>query len=104
MTPEQKHADAVEAAHEWREQQRERLPLPAKDELITIRWPGGEHDFVMKFACEDRKMMGAPFGWTYLHGQIVEPESWYNRSWSFMARLVDGEWTMLPRGGKLSDV
>jgi hypothetical protein len=104
LTPEQRRADAIEAAHEWREEQRERMPLPQRGEKFPIRWPDAEHDFAMIFAYEDRKMCGAPPGWTYLHGQVVEPESWHGRDWSFMVHLVDGEWTMLPKGGKLADV
>jgi hypothetical protein len=99
-----RQADALEAAREWREEMRERMPLPRDGETVTIRWPDGPHDFVMRFLYEDRKMCGTPPGWTFLHGQIVEPDSWHKRCWSFMVHLVDGEWTMLPKGGKLSDV
>lgn len=104
MTPEETREDAVQAAREWRVEQRERMPLPAAGELVPVRWPGADHDFLMKFAYEDASMSGAPDGWVWLHGQILKPESWHNRPWSFMVHLVDGEWTLLPKGGKLSDV
>lgn len=100
-------------AAEWRHLQAERLAaalaahLPAAGERFTIRWPDGPYDFVMEFAYEDLRMAGAPDGWTYLHGAIVEPESWYRQPWSLMVHWVDGEdggaWTMLPKDGKLSD-
>lgn len=115
MTPEETHQSAVQAAHEWRDQQRERVAaniaahLPAEGELFTIRWPDGPHDFVMEFIGEDFKMAGAPQGWTYLHGRIREPEEWHGRPWSFMVHWVDagdgaGVWTMLPMNGCLADV
>jgi hypothetical protein len=108
-----RRAEAIEAAREWRDEQRERMPLPKKDQLITIRWPDGPHDFVMRFLYEDSTMLGGAPEWRWLHGQIVEPDSWHGRRWSLMVRWVfsrDDEgndtsaWTMLPKGGKISDV
>lgn len=76
--------------------------LPAAGEHITIRWPGGPHDFEMVF---EREGDPCPFpGWRYLYGVIVLPQRWHPRRWSPMAHLVDGEWSMLPMGGKVSDV
>lgn len=76
--------------------------LPMKGERITIRWPGGPHDFVMEFEIEDTHIAGPP-GWYYLHGLVVSPANWHPRWWSPMVHLVDGKWTMLPKGGRLSD-
>lgn len=109
VTPQERHADAVEAAHEWRDQQREQMPLPHRGDRITIVWPGGA-DFVMEFLHEDRRMCGAPPGWTFLHGKLLDPPNWRGWVWSFMVHWVPGEngnagvWSMLPKGGKLSDV
>lgn len=99
-----RHADAVEAAREWQAEMRERMPLPRDREVITIRWPKGPYDFVMRFHYEDVKQCGAPAGWTFLHGELLDPPKWRGWHWSFMAHFVNGEWTMLPKGGKLSDV
>jgi hypothetical protein len=113
MTPQEKHQDAVAAAREWSAEQRERLSLPRDGELIPIRWPDGEHDFVMQFMYEDTSMAGHYPGWHWLHGVIVEPPSWQGRSWSLMVHWVVSKdeqgndtsaWTMLPKNGKISDV
>lgn len=77
-------------------------PLPEPGDEITIRWPKGPHDFTMIFGYEDTHMAAAP-GWHYLHGVIVEPTNWHPRVWSPMVHLVDGEWSLAPKGGKLSD-
>jgi hypothetical protein len=76
--------------------------LPKEGDRITIRWPGGPHDFTMIF---EREGDPCPYpGWHFLHGVIVEPTNWYPRVWSPMVHLVDGEWSLLPKGGKLSDL
>jgi hypothetical protein len=118
VTPEEQHQDAVAAAHEWRDQQRERVAadiaahLPARGESFEIVWPGGPHNFRMEFLYEDPKMAGAPEGWTYLHGRIVQPENWYGRPWSFLMHWVPskdddgndtGRWTMMRHGGTIHD-
>lgn len=75
--------------------------LPEPGDEITIRWPSGPHDFIMHFRREDPP---PPYpGWHHLYGVIVEPENWHPNPWSPMVHLVDGEWTMLPNGGKVSD-
>ena len=76
--------------------------LPAKGEKITIRWPGGPYDFEMIFEREDAPPPHP--GWHFLHGLVVSPDTWWPKMWSPMVHLVDGEWSLLPRGGKLSDV
>lgn len=119
MSPEEQHQGAVDAAREWRDEQRQRVDayidskLPAKGEHIEIVWPGAAHNFVMIFLRVDHRMLGAPEGWTFLHGRLVEPENWHGRQWSFMVHWVESKddegndtsrWTMLPMGGRLSDV
>jgi hypothetical protein len=75
--------------------------LPQPGDEITIRWPGGPHDFVMHFRREGDP---APWpGWHYLHGSIVEPANWHPNPWSPLAHLVDGEWTMVPKDGRVTE-
>jgi hypothetical protein len=47
--------------------------LPEKDERITIRWPGGPHDFVMIFKELAPGWESGPNGYLFLRGEIVEP-------------------------------
>lgn len=75
--------------------------LPRRGDEITIRWPGGAHDFVMFFEREQLPRPPRP-GWHYLAGRIVEPNSWYPGWFTPMARLVDGVWTMLPVDGRVT--
>lgn len=77
--------------------------LPRRGDEITIRWPGGAHDFVMFFEREQLPRPPWP-GWHYLYGRIVSPENWHPGMWAPMARLVDGVWTMKPKGGTVSDL
>lgn len=67
MTPERRHADAVEAAHEWRDEQR---AIPKRGDEITIVWPGGPRDFEMKFLCLDDTMPGAHDDFLWLRGIV----------------------------------
>lgn len=87
--------------------------VPKPGDKIPIRWPDGEHDFVMEFMYEDASMIGIYPGWHWLHGVIVEPAIWQRRPWSLMVHWVAGKdeqgndasaWTMLPKNGKISDV
>jgi hypothetical protein len=89
------------------------VTLPTRGDIIEIRWPGGPYNFEMKFIEESRSMPVPPAGWYYLHGQVLKPRSWNRATWTVMVHWVvsvngAGEetsgWTMLPRGGKLSDV
>lgn len=76
--------------------------LPQPGERIAIRWPGGPHDFELVFALEGDP---CPYpGWHFLYGKVVSPENWHPRLWAPMAKLVDGEWTMVPHGGTIHDV
>jgi hypothetical protein len=67
MTPEERHADAVEAAHEWRDAQR---AVPRKGDKILIIWPGGPHNFEMEFMYLDETMPAPNGEYLWLHGVI----------------------------------
>lgn len=61
--------------------------LPKRGEEVTILWPGGEHDFVIRFEYAE-PMAG---GWVVLHGLVVKPEGIEHRERrGFYARPVEG--------------
>lgn len=68
--------------------------LPKRGELVTILWPGGYYDFVIKFEC-GRELSD---GWLLLHGLVVEPEGPQHRAFrGFQVRRTnDGGYSLLP--------
>lgn len=76
--------------------------LPQRGETITIRWPGGPFDFVMKFEREQESRPPWP-GWHFLYGQIIKPENWHPGCWAPMVHLVDGEWALKPTGFRIAE-
>lgn len=45
-----------------------------RGDVITIRWPGGPHDFVMTFECLDETIAPHAPGWLWLFGSVGETE------------------------------
>jgi len=71
--------------------------LHRPDERITIRWPGGPHDYVIEF--EKAEPLDAIRGWLYLYGLVVQPSApQFRTRRGFYCRPVgDREYTMLPK-------
>lgn len=70
-------------------------------ELITIRWPGGLHDFKIQFQYADEVSAPGWESWVVLHGQVVEPEeAQYQRYHGFYCHPIgDREYAMIPYNG-----
>lgn len=48
------------------------MSVPARGERVTIRWPGGPHDFVLTF--DHFRPERFHDGWVLVVGRQVEPE------------------------------
>jgi len=61
---------------------------------VTVKWPGGFHDFVIQYTHEERH----GDGWVTVHGLVVEPNGpEYRANQGFYARRTGtAEYTMLP--------
>jgi hypothetical protein len=91
--------------------------LPERGQRVTILWPGGPHNFLIKF---ERMVPAEPppspgpkgdgwAGWVYLQGQVVQPAQPGQEHWRdlfgddagptrvfFAESVEDGNWRMLP--------
>ncbi|MEV6633859.1 hypothetical protein AB0M54_24220 [Actinoplanes sp. NPDC051470] len=91
--------------------------LPKRGDRITIEWPGGPHNFVIKF---EKQVTAEPppspgpngdgwAGWVFLQGQQLEPDQPGQEYWRdlfgddagptrvfFAEPAEDGTWRMLP--------
>lgn len=63
----ERYADAVKAAREWRDAQR---ALPKPGDVIYIVWPGGPHDFTMEFLGLDELKPPPHEDYLWLHGIV----------------------------------
>jgi len=68
-------------------------------ELVTIRWPEGQHDFVIEFGRVSAPELAGWEDWVILHGVVVEPDDPRHRAFrGFCPRQIgDREFTMLPK-------
>jgi hypothetical protein len=69
--------------------------LPKKGEEVTILWPGGEYDFVIRF--DHAEPM--PNGWVLLHGLVVQPEGVQHRERRgfYVRPVAGGKFTLHPK-------
>ena len=68
--------------------------LPKQGERVTIRWPGGDYDFVIEFSYAEE----LPDGWLVLHGLVVEPVGIEHRMVrGFQVRRVGDDFALLPK-------
>jgi hypothetical protein len=70
--------------------------LPAKGELIVVKWPGGPHNFLLKFDHEVPTAGLSKPDWLTLSGVVVEPAAQKGRLRTFYARqLSEREFTLV---------
>jgi hypothetical protein len=78
------------------------MTLPIKGELVSVRWPGGPHDFVLQFDHVNTSIPNPP-GWEHwvtLVG-VANPGGW---SRFYVQPVEPGVWTLLPKDcGPLPD-
>lgn len=72
-------------------------PELAGGEQVTVRWPGGTHDFVIKYT--GAELVAGPSWseepWFVVHGDIIEPAR--STLYGFYSRRTGpAEFTMLP--------
>ncbi|GAA2681588.1 hypothetical protein [Actinoplanes palleronii] len=68
-------------------------------EHVAVRWPGGEHDFVLEYYDDGSDLQPPPEpDWCYIRGVQVQPEGiGYRWMRTFKVRPVGGaEYELLP--------
>jgi hypothetical protein len=70
--------------------------LPERGELVTIRWPGGPHDIVIKFDCVPSGWPAPAKGWVWLRGQVKEPRMPAPWVQVFHVQPIDGGYELMP--------
>lgn len=71
--------------------------LPKQGERVTVRWPGGDYDFVLEFEYAEPGVDG----WILITGIVLEPEGvGQGRLRRLYVRpTTDGEFTLRPKIG-----
>ena len=67
--------------------------MPKLGERVTVRWPGGDYDYVIEL----RDLQRLPDDWLLVSGSVVEPVSQHRTCRSFQVHWVDGEFSLLPK-------